>query len=83
MEEYGEDWDNKPVCQTVYYCIWSLTHHLAGSQDDALMWLMNEAKGVERSVEGLARRLLLFNFASIHTTYLVSGSIPSPPMLQS
>ncbi|KAI9509455.1 cytochrome P450 [Russula earlei] len=38
---------------------------------DMLMWLMDEAKGVERSLEGLARRLLLVNFASIHTTSIV------------
>ncbi|KAH9975535.1 cytochrome P450 [Lactifluus volemus] len=38
--------------------------------NDMLMWLMNEAKGVERSLDGLARRLLLINFASIHTTSL-------------
>ncbi|KAH9992075.1 cytochrome P450 [Russula vinacea] len=50
MEEYGDDWDDKP--------------------NDMLMWLMSEAKGVERSVEGLARRLLFINFASIHTTSL-------------
>ena len=37
-------------------------------QNDMLMWLMSEAKGVERSLEGVARRLLLVNFASIHTT---------------
>ncbi|KAH9975533.1 cytochrome P450 [Lactifluus volemus] len=36
--------------------------------NDMLMWLMNEAKGVERSLDGLARRLLLINFTSIHTT---------------
>ena len=36
-----------------------------------LMWLMREAKGVERSVEGLARRMLLVYVASIHTTSLV------------
>jgi hypothetical protein len=36
---------------------------------------MSEAKGVERSPEGLARRLLLVNFASIHTTSLVSLGI--------
>ncbi|KAI9511490.1 cytochrome P450 [Russula earlei] len=36
--------------------------------NDMLMWLMNEAKGVERSLEGLARRLLVVNFAAIHTT---------------
>ncbi|KAF8467582.1 cytochrome P450 [Russula ochroleuca] len=50
MEEYGEDWDDKP--------------------NDMLMWLMSEAKGVERSVDGVARRLLFINFASIHTTSL-------------
>ncbi|KAH9992086.1 cytochrome P450 [Russula vinacea] len=48
MEEYGEDWDDKP--------------------NDMLMWLMSEAKGVERSLEGVARRLLVLNFAGIHTT---------------
>ena len=37
-----------------------------------LMWLMSEAKGVERSPERLARRLIEINFASIHTTSLVS-----------
>jgi len=36
--------------------------------NDMLTWLMGEAKGSERSVEGLARRLLVVNFAAIHTT---------------
>jgi len=35
---------------------------------DMLMWLMSEAKGVERSLNGLARRMLFLNFASIHST---------------
>jgi len=48
MEEFGENWDDKP--------------------NDMLMWLMSEAKGVERSLEGLARRLLVVNFAAIFTT---------------
>ncbi|KAF8274996.1 cytochrome P450 [Lactarius quietus] len=48
IEEFGEDWDDKP--------------------NDMLMWLMDEAKGVERSLEGLARRLLLVNFAGIHSS---------------
>ncbi|KAH9072830.1 cytochrome P450 [Lactarius deliciosus] len=52
MDEFEEDWDDKP--------------------NDMLMWLMSEAKGVERSLEGLARRLLAVNFAAIHTTSLVS-----------
>ncbi|KAI9441477.1 cytochrome P450 [Lactarius indigo] len=50
MDEFGEDWDDKPV------------------QNDMLMWLMSEAKGVERSLEGLAKRMLVVNFAAIHTT---------------
>jgi len=36
--------------------------------NDMLMWLMNEAKGIERSLDGLARRLLVVNFAAIHST---------------
>ncbi|KAH9176040.1 cytochrome P450 [Lactarius sanguifluus] len=48
MEEFGEDWDNKP--------------------NDMLMWLMSEAKGAERSLEDLALRMLMTNFAAIHTT---------------
>jgi hypothetical protein len=40
-----------------------------------LMWLMNEAKGVERSLEALARRLLFINVASIHITSLVRRCI--------
>ena len=36
------------------------------------MVLMGEAKGVERSVEGVARRMLLVNGASIHSTSLAS-----------
>ncbi|KAF8491194.1 cytochrome P450 [Russula emetica] len=63
MEEYGDDWDDKPMDD---------------SQNDMLMWLMSEAKGVERSLEGVARRLLLINFASIHATSLASHGIPSP-----
>ena len=32
---------------------------------------MSEAKGVEKSLEGLARRLLLLNLVAIHMTSLV------------
>ena len=70
MEEFGESWDDKPVCLRT-----SLNTHVivyAEKQNDMLMWLMSEAKGVERSLEGLARRLLVINFAAIFTTSLVS-----------
>jgi hypothetical protein len=61
----------------------NISFHPNDSQNDMLMWLMSEAKGVERSTEGLARRLLAINFASIHTTSLASVDIPSPLMIQS
>ncbi|KAH9993110.1 cytochrome P450 [Russula vinacea] len=54
MDEYGDDWEKE----------WD------DKPNDLLMWLMSEAKGVERSVEGVARRLLLVNFAAIHSTSL-------------
>ncbi|KAI9436537.1 cytochrome P450 [Lactarius psammicola] len=38
--------------------------------NDMLMWLMSESKGVERSLEGVARRMPAVNFAAIHTTSL-------------
>jgi hypothetical protein len=47
--------------------------YILKSQNDMLMWLMEEAKGVEKSLEGLARRLLVVNFAAIHSTSLVTN----------
>ncbi len=70
MEEFGEDWDDKPVRRSA-----SLNANVminAEEQNDMLMWLMSEAKGVERSLAGVARRLLLGNFAALHTTSIVS-----------
>ena len=53
-------------------------------QNDMLMWLMSEAKGVERSIEGFARRLLVSNLAGIHSTSLASRARLSPsPIVQS
>ena len=69
MDELGETWEDAPVRDPVP--VYLLLVHGADKQNDMLMWLMKEAKGVERSLEGLARRLLLVNFASIHTTALV------------
>jgi hypothetical protein len=74
MEEFGEDWDDKPVCRSAPLDVVVITN--ARVQNDMLMWLMSEAKGVERSLEGLARRLLVVNFAAIHTTSNVSHCDP-------
>jgi hypothetical protein len=59
-----------------------LSHYTGDRQNDMLMWLMSEAKGVERSVEGVARRLLLVNFAAIHSTTLASHDLQSPPVMR-
>jgi hypothetical protein len=74
MEEFGEEWD-KPVCELILlpYC----SHCMVESQNDMLMWLMSEAKGVERSLEGLARRLLTVNFAAVHSTSQASNTLVS------
>ena len=54
-------------------------NYMTDLQNDMLMWHMIEAKGVERSIEGIARRMLALNFASIHTSALASVTIiPSP-----
>jgi hypothetical protein len=73
MDELGETWEDAPVRDPDFVYV-SVVHEVH-EQNDMLMWLMKEAKGVERSLEGLARRLLLLNFASIHSTSLVRGCL--------
>ena len=65
----GETWEDAPVRGPVPSKTFVI--HEVRKQDDMLMWLMSEAKGVERSLEGLARRLLLVNLAAIQSTSLV------------
>ena len=65
----GETWEDAPVRSPVPSKTFVI--HEVRKQDDMLMWLMSEAKGVERSLEGLARRLLLVNLAAIQSTSLV------------
>ncbi len=55
---------------------------MADSQNDMLMWLMNETQKVDMSVESLARRMLLTNFGAIHTTSSASDGIPSLHMVK-
>ncbi len=56
---------------------------MADPQNDMLMWLMSETQKVNMFVEGLARRMLLTNFAAIHSTSSASDGILSPHMVQS
>ncbi|KAF8997366.1 cytochrome P450 [Cyathus striatus] len=39
-----------------------------GRPNDLISWLLEHAKGDQRTVEGISQRLLFINFASIHTT---------------
>ena len=71
MENLSEgDWEDRPVRGLI--CSVYLRCQSAGVQNDMFMWLMSEAKGREKSLDGLARRMLALNFAAIHTTSLVS-----------
>jgi hypothetical protein len=74
MEELGETWDDAPVRWHVSSIRIVIIIHFIGAQNDMLMWLMSEARGVERSLEGLARRLLLLNAASVNSMALVRGT---------
>ncbi|KAN0118582.1 Cytochrome P450, partial [Russula decolorans] len=53
--------------------------HWDDKPNDMLMWLMSEAKGVERSLEGWARRLLLVNVIGIHSTALAMYRLLANP----
>ncbi len=79
MEEYGEGWDDKPVCHTIF----PISNYTADPQNDMLMWFMNETQKADMSVESLARRMLLTNAVAVHTTSSARDGIPSPPMVQS
>lgn len=64
--ELGEAWDDAPV--RISISTEALVLHEAKTQNDMLMWLMSEAKGVEKSLDGLARRMLFLDLVSIHST---------------
>lgn len=55
---------------------------MVDSQNDMLMSLMSKTQEVGMSLKGLASRLLLINFSSIHATSMASDGISSLPMMQ-
>jgi hypothetical protein len=59
-----------------------MSHYMADSQNDILMWLMIKTREVKMSVQDLARRLLLNNLADLHSTTSASDDIPSAYMVQ-
>ncbi|KAF8575897.1 cytochrome P450 [Ramaria rubella] len=67
IDEYGFDYPNKPVNRLIesQICILMISFLL---QNDVLSWLMDEACDEERTPRNLTLRVLLLNFASIHTS---------------
>jgi hypothetical protein len=54
---------------------WNRRYSSQVTQNDMIMWLMSEAKGVEKSVDALARRFLLVNLSAVQPTSLVSSVV--------
>ena len=78
MKEHGEDWDDRPVCRTIFFTL-SGNSLQADSKNDMLMLLMIKTQKVGMSLDGLARRLLFVNFAGIFSASMASDHILSPP----
>ena len=65
--EYGVDWPDKPVSALK---LGDNRLHTA-SQNDSITWLLEEAKGEQRSMRNLILRLLMTNFVAMHTSSTV------------
>jgi hypothetical protein len=48
-------------------------------QNDMLAWLMDQARGDEKCLRNLTLRVLVVNFAAIHTTSMVPHAFFSCP----
>jgi len=80
IDEYGPDYPDKPVSNALFPST-SSTIFDPSLQIDFLSWLMDEAKGEEQSVRNLTLRVLIINFAAIHTTSMVCcGDIAQLPV---
>lgn len=66
MDQLGDTWEDAPV--RTHILIEVSVIQAMEKQNDMLMWLMSEAKEAERSLEVLARRLLIVNLPALHTT---------------
>ena len=70
LEDNGEDWSEKPVSR---YLTLTRTIAKVSFKVDMISWLLEEAPENERrSIRELTNRMLLVNFAAIHTSSNVS-----------
>lgn len=75
MAEYGEDWSEKPV--SIDLPIRSPAQELTRSvQNDMLQWIMEVAATRDSSVKAIVKRILMINFAAIHTSSAVRLRLP-------
>ena len=69
IDEYGKDWVDKPVCSA--FSCFATNRFKIYSENDMIAWLMDEARGDEKSLRNLTLRILILNFSAIHTTTMV------------
>ena len=70
--QYGENWPDKPVSDKFVFH----SEILISIKNDAISWLLEFAKEPHRrTVKNLTTRILIMNFAGIHTTTMVSRSL--------
>ena len=75
MAEYGEDWSEKPV--SINHPIRPPVHELTKLvQNDMLQWIMEVAATRDSSVKAIVKRILMINFAAIHTSSAVRLRLP-------
>lgn len=67
--QYGQDWAEKPVRILIHKQ--ERYTDVDPYQNDLLSWLIDEAPEDRKTVHDLALRILVVNFAAIHTSSLV------------
>jgi hypothetical protein len=68
IDEYGKDWDDRPVCPTLDILRPMFEQ---GYQKDVLSWVMDYASGDEKSLRNFTLRVLLLNLVAVHSTTAV------------
>lgn len=66
--QFGDDWEGKLVSVTRPY---SPALFIDLAQNDLISWLIESAPVESRNVKDITIKVMLMNFASIHTTNLV------------
>jgi hypothetical protein len=67
---YGKDWRDKPVSAADFLLF---VTHTRREKNDVISWLL-DASPDPNDVQDIAIRVLIINFAAIHTTTMVSDA---------